>query len=457
MATPVLQHFEEPIPVSVRGLVIDDLGDVVQGAAVNLIIGEQPVGRAESSDEGTFVMSDLQLKPGIHKLRASRPGYATSEETLVVTKEMSNSTKLVILRLNPGGWEDVSKDASELRVSALRRDERRSLKQKYASVDVFFATDRKFQNVRNLYKRFGGERSNDGEISYGICEVSIPEGHRIGHLESPIFKLQLLEDPSRHVVVMALEKQVEKTFFENVSAAIRRSTEGDAFVFVHGYNVTFGEAVRRTAQMAFDLGFHGAPICYSWPSSGEFSKYMADEAAVEWTVGHLTALVKKVAGLTGAKTLHLIAHSMGNRALARALESIGSSSAFPPTFKVRQVILAAPDIDRGVFTQLSSKISALGDRTTLYASSNDLPLAISQQFHAYPRAGEGGENVVLVQDIDTIDASSVPSGFLGHSYYAGTRTVLTDLYELVKHGTPPPRFGLKSMSREGKTYWLLLP
>ena len=34
------------------------------------------------------------------------------------------------------------------------------------------------------------------------------------------------------------------------------------------HGVTFKDAARRTAQMAYDLGFPGAPVFYSWPSAG---------------------------------------------------------------------------------------------------------------------------------------------------------------------------------------------
>ena len=38
------------------------------------------------------------------------------------------------------------------------------------------------------------------------------------------------------------------------------------FVFVHGFNVSFENALRRTAQIAYDLNFDGAPFLFSWPS-----------------------------------------------------------------------------------------------------------------------------------------------------------------------------------------------
>ena len=64
-AAPVLQHFERPFPVSVRGLVIDGFGDVVRGAAVNILFGGNAIGRAQAGEDGGFLMSDLQLKAGL--------------------------------------------------------------------------------------------------------------------------------------------------------------------------------------------------------------------------------------------------------------------------------------------------------------------------------------------------------------------------------------------------------
>ena len=43
---------------------------------------------------------------------------------------------------------------------------------------------------------------------------------------------------------------------------VSRSPRKDAFVFIHGFNVAFEDAVMRTAQIAYDLGFDGAPILY---------------------------------------------------------------------------------------------------------------------------------------------------------------------------------------------------
>ena len=52
--------------------------------------------------------------------------------------------------------------------------------------------------------------------------------------------------------------------------------KGEVLVFLHGHSVTFGEALRQTAQLAFDLVFEGAPILYSWPATED---YVRDKGA----------------------------------------------------------------------------------------------------------------------------------------------------------------------------------
>src|SRR5205085_4073076 len=101
---------------------------------------------------------------------------------------------------------------------------------------------------------------------------------------------------------------------------------------------------RQTAQLVRDLHFQGAPILYSWPSKDKLLAYTEDEDTVTWTTFHLRDFLQELGQRSHAMKIHLIAHSMGNRALASALQMIASkrgSNAAPP---FSQVVLAAPDI-----------------------------------------------------------------------------------------------------------------
>jgi esterase/lipase superfamily enzyme len=219
---------------------------------------------------------------------------------------------------------------------------------------------------------------------------------------------------------LGISPEPEDQFFTQVAAKVAASREKQAFVFVHGFDNTFADAARRTAQLAYDLGFDGAPILYSWPSKGKVGSYPADEATVEWTAPHLQKFLEKVAMETHATTVHLIAHSMGNRAVTAAMSAIARDhSGLPPMFK--QVFLAAPDIDVGVFRQLARTFPAAAERVTLYASSRDEALVASKRFHSGPRAGDTGTVITIVPKVDTIDATAVDTGLLGHSYYGDNR------------------------------------
>src|SRR5207253_2531571 len=127
-------------------------------------------------------------------------------------------------------------------------------------------------------------------------------------------------------------------------------------------------------QLAYDLQFVGVPFMWSWPSEGKTARYLEDEDSAEWTIPHLQSFLRHVAVKTNARTIHLIAHSMGSRALVRALAQLAS----PPTsFRFNEIILAAPDIDRDNFLQLAEAVKQLSARTTIYASSHDKAILAS--------------------------------------------------------------------------------
>jgi len=302
---------------------------------------------------------------------------------------------------------------------------------------------------------YGNQR---GELELGTCRISIPRDHEVGELESPsVLRLEFREDPERHVVLLGVEQKPADEFFADLGGCVADSARKEAFVFVHGYNVTFEKAARRTAQLAHDLKFDGAPIFYSWPSQGGLLKYTIDETNVVWTVPHLKQFLVDVARRSGARSVHLIAHSMGNRALTSALRGLSYDlDGKGPMF--REVVLTAPDIDADVFRRdIAPAIIGTADRVTLYASSNDEALAASKQVHGYPRAGESGENMVVVPGIETIDVSAVDTSLLGHTYYGDNDTVLTDLGKLLAESSPPDeRHWLRAAALGQLKYWVFL-
>jgi esterase/lipase superfamily enzyme len=139
---------------------------------------------------------------------------------------------------------------------------------------------------------------------------------------------------------------------------------------------------------------------------------------------------------------------MGNRALAAALEKLSKEGPLP---RFQQIVFTAPDINATIFKRLAAMICPIVERITVYASPKDRALLASKRFHAHPRAGE---TLVILPGIDTIDASAVDTSLLGHSFFADNRSVLSDIYYLVKDGKPPTeRFGLVARQAVDGTYY----
>jgi hypothetical protein len=153
--------------------------------------------------------------------------------------------------------------------------------------------------------------------------------------------------------------------------------------------------------------------------------------------------------------VHLIAHSMGNRALIEALQTYMAKHEPKDRKKAfGQIVFTAPDVDRDYFTDVIDSLRDTASRVTLYASDKDLALKTSQALHGAPRAGMAGVNIITRQGLDTIDMSSVEADMLGHSYFAANSGAIYDLFRLLWRGDPPAkRCGMSGHAAAGNV-WL---
>ncbi|MDM8558222.1 alpha/beta hydrolase [Candidatus Parabeggiatoa sp. HSG14] len=322
----------------------------------------------------------------------------------------------------------------------------------YTVVEVFYATDRSRSESNAPNEFFGAKR---GILSYGTTQVSIPLEHEVGEVERPSWwKFEFRENPEKHIVLLSISQKEKSKYFQALANRISATKEKSAFIFIHGYNVSFDEAARRTAQMAYDLKFDGTPIFYSWPSDSSWIpslslRYTTAENNASWTQTHLKGFLKDFVKDTEAENIYLIAHSMGNRVLTKAIKEMVSEQ-----FSMKQftaIILAAPDIDAEVFKRdIAPKIVDSSQSITLYMSSTDKALQVSKKVHEYPRAGDTTSGIWNdIQGIDMIDASNIDTSFLGHSYYGNS--ILGDIRSLIIEGKSAMERGLE---RE-QGYWKL--
>jgi esterase/lipase superfamily enzyme len=304
---------------------------------------------------------------------------------------------------------------------------------------------------------YGTGRSS---MHFGRCFVSVPSNRGIGTIPRPSIWTLYRENRDKHFVVLNVIEDARDTFLRELRDYVDGCGSKQALVFVHGFNVKFLDAMFRTAQIAADLNFPGVAIAFSWPSKGVLSPlgYTRDEEQVRWTLPDMEEFLELVAVQSGATTIHLVAHSMGNRALTDALAHARAGVAQGAAALFNEVILTAPDIDADTFARyVAPAIFPAAKRITLYASSNDVALKFSKSVHGYPRAGESGDHIVLLDGIDTVDVSSVDTSFVGHSYYGDNRAVLSDMFNLIQGQPAANRFGLKRRTKGGRSYWAFKP
>lgn len=325
---------------------------------------------------------------------------------------------------------------------------------KVKTVTVFYATDRNDAKSKDPNTLFGTERSPRGELHWGTCVVSIPKTHKLAGLEGP-GGLTKEENPLQHIVLLRVSKLSKDLFISNLHASVDQASSKELLVFVHGFNVEFKDAARRTAQLAVDLEFKGVPVFYSWPSQGDLTraKYEIDRQNAIVTIPRLEKFLTDLADRSGATAIHLIAHSMGADALTKALGRIALRRPNKlPIFT--DVVLAAPDIDRDDFLQLADEFKTAGQRVTLYSSSGDRALQLAHKINGFNRAGDSGAGIVVVPGIETIDVSAVDTSLIGHFYYGSNAPILVDMASLINEGkTASHRFRLDQHQKDGIAYW----
>lgn len=320
-------------------------------------------------------------------------------------------------------------------------------------IGVWYATDRAFDGDAS----YGAGRAH---VTYGIADVRLPPAHVAGRLEEPALASSgMVADPRWHVYLNSVRPLPRDDFTGELRAALSMSERPEILLYIHGFNTDFGRSVRRAAQLAHDLDHGGVPMVFAWPSAGNVAGYLADLNNADWAAAHLAEALRLLARDAGADRINLIAHSMGNRVLIQALDELsrGRIATDPPLFG--EVIFAAPDVDSDIFAAALTRLRPLAERFTLYVSSNDVALSASRRLAGdHPRAGESGPGMVVIADIDTVDASAAGGDLLGHEYFGESGPVLNDIRLLLRDGAgAAERPGLERDFYLGRSYWRLPP
>jgi len=210
----------------------------------------------------------------------------------------------------------------------------------------------------------------------------------------------------------------------------------NALVYIHGYNVTFFEAVGSAMSLQKKLEERKTPtdvVLFSWPSDGSSMPWLAyrsdrDDAAssgLAFSRG-FQKLHAFLSGLARADycggSIHLLCHSMGNFVLENTLWHLRKNmpGRLPRIFS--EVVLASADVDNDALEQESKlgRLPEIARRISIYYNSGDEALEISDRTKGNPdRLGQRGPKHPMdaPAGVVNVDCSGIVDGLVEHSYY----------------------------------------
>ncbi len=337
------------------------------------------------------------------------------------------------------------------------------------TLGLYFATNRAHEGDDRWHpKRYGKAFSSDGleNLRFGWLEVEVDDaalakciaadtgfgagdGNALADLcTKAAAKARIEAYPEKIAahkpdVVQPTAKFGSKAMFADLQKDMLKRS--DVLVFVHGFNVSWEEAVGSALALQIMQNREGigddaqrtTVVLFSWPSDGSalpmvaYKSDRSDAKASGYAFArgllklrdHLAAL----GGLHCCQDLHLLCHSMGNFVLQNTLERMREFNVGPSLPRLFEaVFLCAPDVDGAVLEpgQAMGDLHQLARLVTVYHNTGDLALRISDYTKGNPeRLGTYGasRSALLPDKIEQVDCSAIVGGFTEHSYHLDGR------------------------------------
>jgi esterase/lipase superfamily enzyme len=368
--------------------------------------------------------------------------------------------------------------------------EARALGKSMSGAPVLYATDRQpsevadeanpyYLNERGSLLRLGiaqvrlGEQpmsweevrritlQKEREQDYPLAVVDVDEWGVLDRSQSPFTIAEIGEVGS----------EARERFVDVVDERLRRSEHKDVYIYVHGYKVVFENPVTVAAELWHYLGYEGAMVAFSWPSTPSRWAYFSDLETTDISARHLRLFLQFLREETAAERIHIIGYSAGTRVVVKALhelalqgEAASGTTRTGPGGRIGHVILAGSDIDRQVFgSMLSDGLLDQVDRMSIYLSRKDEALGISRWVFGRDRLGQdwiAGEMLPSVRRwlletdelvVINVTAAEGSTSGNGHGYFRRSPWASSDILATLMLDLSPAERGL--VRAPGEPIW----
>ena len=293
--------------------------------------------------------------------------------------------------------------------------------------------------------------------------LKVTDVREIGILDSStnLFTESLLDSDQRDVPGVQ--------FAAKVNAKLAISKRKEVFIYLHGYKVVFENPLLVASELWHFLGYEGAFIAFSWPSTPSTLAYFSDLETAALSAGNLRILIQYLAEKTDARRIHIIGYSAGTRVVAQALDQLALMRTEPgcidsaKDLRIGHVILTGSDIDLHLFgSYLVDGMLDVAENITIYASAKDKALGVSRWVFGRDRLGQIvneplseeatrylNENSQLVV-INATDTPGADSGN-GHAYFRKSPWTSSDILATLTFDLKPGERGLEQVG--GQPIW----
>ena len=243
-----------------------------------------------------------------------------------------------------------------------------------SQVDMLVATTRKRADPAEM---FSGARGPTPAFANITVSIPPPSARQIGEVQWP---RQVPGNPATDFVTLKADVIDRNQALAWFRRTIRTVPKRQVLVFIHGFNNRFEDAVFRFAQIVHDSNAPVVPILFTWPSRGSVLAYGYDRESTAYSRNALESLLKAISGDPAVGEIAILAHSMGNSLALETLRQMAIRDG-RVTPKIRNVLLAAPDVDVDLAREAIIDMGPRANRPafTLFVSQDDRALAVSRR------------------------------------------------------------------------------
>ncbi len=330
--------------------------------------------------------------------------------------------------------------------------------------NFFYCTDRGITASEDPLLSYGAEFAD--ELRLGTFKVHLaPERDLSGY--NP--------DKWSGIEVRNVKELPEETFFNQLRYAVESSPHHSLAVLVFGYRNSFRDALLKGGKLAVSVDIHTPFLIFDWPADqglgiGGYKKAFSFAKRSGVLLGELmAAVIRKVK----PQRLWLGGGSLGTQVICNAFGQMMTHPDLADREKeIDHVFLAAPDVGDDEFnTQFKDEIAALAHAVTVYVSSDDKALLLSEWIHGEKRLGrtraekqEQFEEMIDLLELEAkgaegitvIDVTPVNRSTLGHTFYIESSEFYDDLYQRLLNAHPVRARRLyRTDYRDGAAYWIM--